>query len=230
MSLNAWIDETRKALWTQPNDIKANYATASFLSGNRVVFNIKGNKYRLLTQVNYEYGYITILRIGTRGVQQMEAVKEQETADSRLLTVDSKPDSGQPSAANSQQSFKPVYALIKTKAEYDELLQELIDLLALSPPRDTPASDRLELLSLLVQDYDAKHFQFDTPDPIDAILFRMDQMGLKRKDLIPYLGSRHKVSEVLNRKRPLSLAMMRALHEGLGIPLEVLIQAPRMNP
>jgi HTH-type transcriptional regulator/antitoxin HigA len=138
----------------------------------------------------------------------MEAIKEAESAPST-------------------QTAKPVYALIKSKAEYDELLQELIDLLALNPKRNTPAGDRLELLSLLVQDYDSKHFDFGPVDPIDAILFRMDQQGLTRKDLIPYLGSRHKVSEVLNRKRPLSLKMMRALHSGLGIPLEVLIQEPR---
>jgi HTH-type transcriptional regulator/antitoxin HigA len=77
-----------------------------------------------------------------------------------------------------------------------------------------------------VKDYDAKYFKFGPIDPIDAILFRMDQQGLTRNDLIPYLGSRSKVSEVLNRKRPLSLRMIRALHAGLGIPLDILIQEP----
>ncbi len=126
---------------------------------------------------------------------------------------------------------KGVYAPIKGQAEYDSCLQELKALLAHNPARNTPEGDRLELLLVLVKDYDAQHFSFDFADidAVDAILFRMDQQGLTRKDLIPYLGSRHKVSEILNRKRPLSLRMIRALHEGLGIPLKVLIQPVRIE-
>jgi HTH-type transcriptional regulator/antitoxin HigA len=83
------------------------------------------------------------------------------------------------------------------------------------------------LLALLIQDYEEKHFQLDPSwagDGVDYILYRMDQQGLKPKDLIPYLGSRSKVSEVLNRKRPLTLRMMRRLHEGLGMHLDMLIR------
>jgi HTH-type transcriptional regulator/antitoxin HigA len=118
---------------------------------------------------------------------------------------------------------RSIVSVIKTEAEYQELLQELESLLVLDPPSGTLEDDRLELLLLLVKDYDAKYFKFG---PIDPILFRMDQQGLTRNDLIPYLGSRSKVSEVLNRKRPLSLRMIRALHAGLGIPLDILIQEP----
>jgi HTH-type transcriptional regulator / antitoxin HigA len=88
----------------------------------------------------------------------------------------------------------------------------------------TPDADRLELLSILVEQYENEHHVIDPPDPIDALEFRMDQMGLTRKDIERYLGSRGRVSDVLARKRPLSLAMIRALHEGLGIPAEVLIR------
>ncbi len=79
------------------------------------------------------------------------------------------------------------------------------------------------MLATLIAAFEDQHFPIDTPDPVDAILFRMEQLDLTRKDLEPYIGSRHRVSEVLNRKRDLSLSMIRRLHEGLNIPLENLI-------
>ena len=80
-------------------------------------------------------------------------------------------------------------------------------------------------LPLLVEQYEREHYPIALPDPVEAILFRMEQGGLTRKDLVPYIGSLSKVSEVLNRKRSLSVTMIRALHAGLGIPAEVLLQA-----
>src|SRR5690606_13810299 len=80
--------------------------------------------------------------------------------------------------------------------------------------------------ALLVEQYEKEHYPIDLPDPIDAILFRMEQTGLTRKDLMAYLGSSSKVSEVVTRKRPLSLQMIRKLHEGLGIPADILLQEP----
>ena len=79
------------------------------------------------------------------------------------------------------------------------------------------------MLATLVDVYEQKHFRIDAADPVEAILFRLDQQGLGRKDLEPFIGSRHRVSEILNRKRRLSLQMIRRLHRGLGIPLEVLL-------
>ena len=90
--------------------------------------------------------------------------------------------------------------------------------------RAHPEAEKLELLIFLVQDYESKLFKKELPDPIEAIRFRMEQQGLSQKDMTPYLGSRSKVSEVLARKRPLTLSMIRALHMGLGIPAEVLLQ------
>lgn len=84
----------------------------------------------------------------------------------------------------------------------------------------------LELWSLLVEKYEEEHFPIAAPDPIDAIRFRMEQENLTPTDLQPYLQSKSKVSEVMNRKRPLSLSMIRALHRGLHIPAEVLVQEP----
>ena len=109
--------------------------------------------------------------------------------------------------------------ILKNEADYDAALSEIEKLMEGA----APDADRLELLALLVHDYEDKHYQIDMPDPVEAITFRMEQMGLTRKDLERYIGSRSKVSEVLSGKRRLSLSMIRALHEGLGIPAEVLL-------
>ena len=82
----------------------------------------------------------------------------------------------------------------------------------------------IDLLATLVEVYEEKHFPMESPDPVEAILFRMEQQALKQRDLVPYIGSKSKVSEVLSRKRPLSLNMIRALSEGLGIPAEILVR------
>ncbi|HXC25649.1 MAG TPA: hypothetical protein VNU46_07015, partial [Gemmatimonadaceae bacterium] len=89
---------------------------------------------------------------------------------------------------------------------------------------DTPEGDLLDVLATLVQAYEDKHWPMDPPDPIAAILFYMEQKGLARRDLEQYIGGKGRVSEVLNRKRPLTIQMIRKLHDGLGIPAEVLIR------
>lgn len=110
---------------------------------------------------------------------------------------------------------------IKTEQDYERALARVSELMDAEPGSE--AEDELEVLSILVDAYEEKHFPIDPPDPIDAILFRLEQQNLTRKDLEPLLGSRHRVSEVLNRKRGLSLEMIRRVHEHLGIPLETLI-------
>jgi HTH-type transcriptional regulator/antitoxin HigA len=110
---------------------------------------------------------------------------------------------------------------IKSTQDYERALARVDELMDAEP--DTPEGDELDVLVTLVESYEDKHFPIESPDPVEAILFRMEEMDLMRKDLEPYIGSRHRVSEVLNRKRELSLNMIRRLHEGLGIPLENLI-------
>lgn len=114
--------------------------------------------------------------------------------------------------------------VIKTEEQYEAALEMVEKLMDLSPEQGSEDCDKLELLVLLIQVYEKEHYPMELPDPIDAIEFRMEQQGLAPKDLIRYLGSRSKVSEVLNRRRPLSLNMIRALHKGLGIQAEVLLQ------
>ncbi len=112
--------------------------------------------------------------------------------------------------------------LIKTPEEHEKVLKRIEELFDAEP--NTPEGDELELLVTLLELYEKEKYPISSPDPISAIKFRMEQQGLKNKDLIPYIGSKSKVSEVLSGKRALSLNMIRKLNEGLGIPAEVLIQ------
>jgi HTH-type transcriptional regulator / antitoxin HigA len=112
--------------------------------------------------------------------------------------------------------------LIKNDAEHATALDRIQEIFDAKP--GTPEGDECELLIHLVEEYEAAHHAIEPPDPIAAVKFRMEQSGLKQADLVPFIGNKSKVSEVLNWKRPLSLAMIRALHKGLGIPAHVLIQ------
>jgi HTH-type transcriptional regulator/antitoxin HigA len=110
---------------------------------------------------------------------------------------------------------------IKTEVDYEAALARIETLWG--SDSDTSEGDELEILFTLVEAYEAKHYPIAPPDPIEAIKFEMEIRGLKRKDLEPYIGSRGRVSEVLNHKRNLSIEMIRNLHKGLKIPLESLI-------
>ena len=112
---------------------------------------------------------------------------------------------------------------IRTNADYKATLKEVSALMESDPDLGTPAGDRLDILVTLVQAYEAKYLPIDAPDPVEAIKFRMDQSGLSVKDLEPIIGKSNRVYEILNRKRPLTLAMIRRLHQSLGIPADVLI-------
>jgi HTH-type transcriptional regulator / antitoxin HigA len=116
---------------------------------------------------------------------------------------------------------------IKTTVDYEAALKEIERLFEAEP--GTPQGDRLEVLTTLVEAYEDRHFAIPAPDPIEAIQYFMESHDLSRRDLEPYLGSRARVSEVLNRRRPLSLEMIRGLNKGLGIPAEVLIKPYRLR-
>ena len=115
---------------------------------------------------------------------------------------------------------------IHTTRDYKAALREISRLMLADPEPGTEAGDRLDILATLVQAYEARRFPIDAPDPVEAIRFRMEQSGLSVKDLEPLIGKSNRVYEVLSRKRPLTLAMIRRLHQGLGIPAEALIAKP----
>jgi len=110
---------------------------------------------------------------------------------------------------------------IKTEQDYNESIKRIEELWG--SMRDTPEGDELDLLCTLVESYEMKYYPIAPPDPIDAIIFRMEQMEMTKTDLAKYLGSQSRVSEVLSRKRKLTLKMVKSLYKGLKIPAEILL-------
>ena len=111
---------------------------------------------------------------------------------------------------------------IKTRTDYTEALQAVENLM--HAKIDTPDGDSLDVLVTLIEAYEEKHYPILPPEPVEAIIHQMESLGLSRKDLIPFLGSRARVSEILNKKRALSINMIRNLQNGLGISAEILIK------
>jgi HTH-type transcriptional regulator/antitoxin HigA len=116
---------------------------------------------------------------------------------------------------------------IRTEDDYEKALADVERLWGAKS--GTPEGDRLDVLATLIDAYEANHHPIDPPDPIEAIRFRMEQQGLTRKDLEPMIGPRNRVADVLNRKRGLSIEMIRRLHDRLGISAEVLIRPSRLD-
>jgi HTH-type transcriptional regulator / antitoxin HigA len=112
---------------------------------------------------------------------------------------------------------------IKNEADYEQALAEIERLFGSSP--DTPEGDRLEALTTLVEAYESAHHSVPPPDPIEAILYYLERRGLSQHDLESIIGSKSEVVEILNRRRPLTIEVIRRLHSSLGIPAEILIQA-----
>ena len=201
-ALLAWFDEVLSEHGKQPGDIKERYASASILKKRRVVFNIKGNTYRLIVAVAYKIGVVYIKFIGTH--KEYDAVEAETVGMLEGVTMNIKP--------------------IRTAKDHKAALAEISKLMETDPDIGTPKGDRLDVLVTLVQAYEVKHFPMALPDPVEAIKFRMEQQGLKPKDLEPMIGKSNRVYEVLTRKRSLTIGMIRKLHSGLGIPAQSLIQ------
>ncbi len=114
---------------------------------------------------------------------------------------------------------------IRSKREYAAAQKRVAELITNGVKMGTSQGDELEMLGLLITFYDDEHFPLGHADPVAAIVFQMNQRGLTRNDLEPYIGNRARVSDILNRRRGLTLRMIRRLHAGLGIPLESLVDA-----
>ena len=110
---------------------------------------------------------------------------------------------------------------IKTEQDYNSVIKRIEELWGAK--KDTAEGDELDLLITLVESYEMKHYPIAPPDPVDAIKFRMEQMGMTKADMVQYLGSQSRVSEILNRKRSLTLKMIKSLYKGLKIPAEILL-------
>jgi len=114
--------------------------------------------------------------------------------------------------------------IIKNEDEYEAALEEVSKLIVNDPPAGTDEADRLELLVLLVKAYEDSHYPLEFPTVIEAVRFRMEQEGLRQQDLVSILGSKGRVSEMLNGKRAVSFSMAKALHKKLGIPAEIFLR------
>ena len=194
--LKALYDEAKHACWQSPQDIKAKYDNASFLANNRIIFNIHGNKNRLVVALKYEFGIVYVRFIVThKQYDEIDASTTQEV----------------------EMNIKP----IKTEQDHGNAMISIEKLWDAQP--GTPQGDMLNVLVTLVDAYEQEHFFIDAPDPVEAIKFRMEQEGLSRSDLVPVLGQRSRVTEILGKKRKLSISMIRNLHKYLSIPLESLI-------
>jgi len=116
---------------------------------------------------------------------------------------------------------------IKNEEDYTQALSYIDTLMNAKP--NTPKMDKLEVLTTLVESYEEQHYKIEAPDPIEAIKFRMEQEGLKQKDLVSIVGSKSRVSEILNKKRKLTIEMIRNLHNQLHIPIESLFLDYKIN-
>lgn len=192
-ALRAWFEEVKKSVWNNPNAIKKNYKTASFLPKNRVVFNIKGNKYRLIVAIKYEFKIVYIRFIGTH--------KEYDRINAKEILMNINP--------------------IRTKVDYENALERIEKLW--DTKKGSSLGDELEILSILIEKYEEENYKICPPDPIEAIKFRIEQLNLKKSDLAPYLGGKNRVSEILHKKRNLTVKMIKSLYENLHIPAESLI-------
>jgi HTH-type transcriptional regulator / antitoxin HigA len=119
--------------------------------------------------------------------------------------------------------IKPIH----NEEQYELYLSKIEELMDANPQQGTDEADLLEVLSVLTEKYEEQVYPISEPDPIDAILFRMEQLGMSRNDLKPYIGDTGRISEVLNRRRNLSISMIRRLHENLNIPYESLMKETR---
>lgn len=198
MPLRTWVKVVQAADWSKPNDVKEMFGSADLLADGRVVFDIGGNKYRLVVAVHYRGKRIYIRFIGTH----KEYDRSTQTRFDEMTTA-----------------IRP----IRTKADHRWALKEVERLWEANP--GTPDGDRVDILVTLIEAYEEKHFPIDPPDPIAAIEFMLDQKGLTRRDLEPAIGSRGRVSEVMTRKRPLTLPMVRELSKLLDIPTDILARA-----
>jgi HTH-type transcriptional regulator/antitoxin HigA len=121
-------------------------------------------------------------------------------------------------------------SIIRTDEDYENTLAEIEQLMEANVEPGTVEGDRLELLIVLIRAYESEHYPIPFPDPIEAIEYYMDSRNLTRADLEPFIGTRARVYEILNRKRPLTLRMIRKLSDGLGIPAHILIQPYELDP
>jgi len=205
--LRAWFDEVEKANWAGPQDIRARYRSADFVANDRVIFNIRGNNYRLIVHVSYRFHAVYIRFIGTNVVYDKSTLRRSSQPQGDAMNI------------------RP----IKTAEDHAWGLREIEKGMSDGTQPGTPEGDRLEVIMTLVEAYERQHHAIAPADPIEAIKFRMEQGKLSTTDLLSIFGTRGRASEILQRKRRMSLAMIRGLHSTLGISLDILVREYKLG-
>ncbi|HEV7381966.1 MAG TPA: type II toxin-antitoxin system HigB family toxin [Dyadobacter sp.] len=214
-SLEFWYDTIEKTNFSSPNEVIWFFKNADRVGNGRIVFNITHNKYRLVAKFEYEMQFVFVRFLGTRSAyDKIEDIKNISLIQSNMKTL----------AINLDDIvIKP----ITNDADFEEagkIIDTLIDADLLADPKERKkALDILEAVTVLAIDYEKKTFPIPKPDPIEAIKERMDQLHLSRKDVAPYFGGENRVSKVLNKKRNLTIKMIRELNKNLGIPVDTLL-------
>lgn len=193
-ALDSWFHEAQAADWGSPSDVLQTYRNASIVGSDRVVFNIKGNDYRLVVAIDYGRRIVFIKWIGSHA--------DYDKIDVKTCNMEIKP--------------------IRSKRDYEKTLRRIEQLWG--SPKGTRDGDELDVLATLVEAYEREHYPIDLPDPLDAIQFRLEQSGKTVAALVGVIGHRTRVYEVMRGDRSLSLNMIRNLNAQLGIPADVLIQ------
>jgi len=195
-NFQAWFAEVQHTHWKTPDSALSTYLGGSVINKTTMRFDIAGTGYHVAMRMNGRFGVAIIDAVGTH----REVSRPKPTFD------DTEP-----------MPIKP----IRSKVDYNRAVRRVSEIIDAKPR--TPEGDELAVLSTLIDDYEARAFPIEYPDPVEAILYRMEEQGLERKDLEPYIGNKSRISQILNRQRTLSIEMIRKLHRGLDIPLEVLI-------
>ncbi len=225
----------KRARFARPGELLAVFGSADLVGGARVVFDIGGNKYRLIPDVNYgsgriyvravltheEYARIDVRTLKRRKKQVLAGRYRTTSRTSCGATAGARLAGGGLDMAKLLDARKP--RVLRNNREYDAAVAELDGLLDQDPKEGTEEFDRLEMLSVLIAAYDDEHHDLPDASPQEAVEFLLEQRGLTRADLTKVLGGRSRVSEFFSGKRKLSLNQARALRELFGIPLDLLV-------
>lgn len=208
--LDAWYRILKGREYRSPHDLRADFPTASFLGARRTVFNIGGNKYRLVVDMRYDLGRVYVRDVLTHEKYDRKsiegAVSARGGANMSTVVLDfSKPH------------------VLKNDSEYEAAIAEIRRLLDEDVVHGSEGYDRLEFLSVLVEHYEEEQYPMGPVTPQEAVAFMLEQRGLDRADLEGVMGGKSRVSEFLNARRGLSKAQVEGLWRMLGIPADILL-------
>jgi antitoxin component HigA of HigAB toxin-antitoxin module/mRNA-degrading endonuclease HigB of HigAB toxin-antitoxin module len=200
-ALQQWYYELVKAGLRNFNELKKAYVNVSLVGDDRVVFNIMGNKYRLVVRIVFAFKAIQIKWFGTHA--EYDKINVADIKFKKEVMMQLKP--------------------IKTKKQYEAYLKWVDELFDKKVKPNTSEGEQVQIALLLIKHYEDEHYLIPIPDPIEAIKIKMEEKGLTNKDLVGIVGSKGYVSSLLNRRKPLTLEIAKIFHKELGVPADILL-------